>query len=841
MLQMPPFTASRYMPSPGVLIKCAIGIALFTVIAQYVDVASALSRIGKADPWPFLVATGLILFQHIFSAARWCAVVEAGGHRLPFRKALIAYLEANFFNQALPSTIGGDAVRLWRSAQAGLPFGPAFVGVLLDRAIGLVVLAALALFGASALLSVAGGQQAGTTLNMAALVIIAGAVAGGSLSTLCPWLQYWRFSRGLYWLSDGVKRVMTRPDTAVATIGHSLAGHLITVVAFQQLATSLGLSIGFEGALKVLPAILLAAAIPVSISGWGLRESACVAIMPLLGLASPEESLALSLLLGVSLLLLGLLGGIVWLLSDTADMAQLRNPGHGTSESVSLERQLHRLAATVETSIVCARMSGQEVATVLSNRKRAILAHAEASAAERDAWIAANPAYFEDDRKYMRFLIPEGGRVLELGCATGDLLARLEPALGVGVDLSPGMIARASANHAHLEFITGDIEDPGLADALAKHGPFDTIVLSDTIGLLDDIEKTLGLLHALCTPETRLVIGYYSHLWEPVIYLAERLGFRPRQPTANFISSADFRNILDLADFEPIRSEWRQLVPWRLLGLGRFINRYIGTLPLIRRLCLRRYIVARSLKAIKPQSLTASILIPCRNERGNIENAVKRLPRFGAHQEIVFIEGNSSDDTYAECLRVKEAYKDSWDIKVVQQDGRGKGDAMRKGYTCATGDVLMILDADLSVPPEMMTRFYDAIASGKGEFINGSRLVYPMQDQAMRPLNFIANRIFALLFTYLLNQRFTDTLCGTKVFRRRSYDKIAEARGYLGDFDPFGDFDLVFGATKQSLRIVEVPVQYMARTYGETQISRFRDGLLLLRMVAFAWRKLKAI
>ena len=260
---------------------------------------------------------------------------------------MLAYFEANFFNQALPSTIGGDAVRVWRASQAGLAVGPATVGVLLDRAFGLVALAALALFGAAALRSAPGGQQAGMTVGVTALVIIAGAMAGGALSTLFPWLRDWRFSRGIYWLSDGVMRVMTRTDTALATIGHSLIGHLITVVAFQQLAVSLGLSIGFEGALKALPAILLASAIPLSVGGWGIRESAGIAIMPLLGLASPDEALALSLLLGVCLLLIG-----CWedrlAVDDTADIARLRNPGQGTGQALSFGSRQHGMAGAVE-------------------------------------------------------------------------------------------------------------------------------------------------------------------------------------------------------------------------------------------------------------------------------------------------------------------------------------------------------------------------------------------------------------------------------------------------------------------------------------------------------------
>ena len=838
--------------SLGVLVKVAVAGALFALLAGYVDVGGALRRIGKADLGLFLLATGLIMIQALFVAARWSVVARAIGFRLPFREAVAGTFEACFFNQALPSTLGGDAVRVWRASRWGMGFGPATVGVIVDRALGLLAVALLASFGALALWRTPGGETIGATLGLVAAAVVIGAIGGGLVSGFFPKLLDWRLGRPLYWLSDGVARVARSPRLAAQTLFYSLAGHLLTVLAFERLAASLGMPLGFEGAWKSLPASLLAAAIPLSISGWGIREGVGVVVLGLLG-HNAEDALAVSLLLGISLLLIGLFGGLVWLLGDTVAVAPPPDPGHGAQGEArdagpaTFMADLTLTTANVPAAAVAASaVAASAVAAstggaggTLSDRKREILAHAEAAAATRDQWIAANPAYFEADRNYMRFLIPEGARVLDLGCATGDLLARLNPARGVGVDLSPAMIARARANHPGLEFVVGDAEDPALLDGI--EGPFDAIILSDTIGLLDDLERALGLLHRLCGPETRLVIGYYCHLWEPLIYLAETLGLRPRQPKANYISRTDFENILHLADFEPIRTEWRQIVPKRLFGIGPLINRYIGTLPLIRRLCLRRYIVARSLRAIEPATLSASILIPCRNERGNIESAVKRMPRFGAHQEIVFIEGNSSDDTFAECLRVKEAYKAEWDIKVVKQEGRGKGDAMRKGYATATGDVLMILDADLSVPPEMMPRFYEAIASGKGEFINGSRLVYPMQDAAMRPLNFIANRIFAWLFTYLLNQRFTDTLCGTKVFRRRAYEKIQAGRSYFGEFDPFGDFDLIFGASKQSLRIVEIPVHYKARTYGETQISRFRDGLLLLRMVAFAWRKLKAI
>jgi SAM-dependent methyltransferase len=476
----------------------------------------------------------------------------------------------------------------------------------------------------------------------------------------------------------------------------------------------------------------------------------------------------------------------------------------------------------------------------VASHKRAVFQNAECMANTRSVWVKKNAAYYADDRRYLGFIIPEGAKVLDLGCGTGDLLAALKPSRGVGVDFSPAMINKARELHGDLEFILGDIENTQTLDKIS--GEFDFIVISDTIGMLEDIEETLRSLHKLCSASTRIVIAYFSSFWGPAINFASKLGWRMPQPAVSLISSTDFINIMDLTEFEPIRMETRQLIPFNLLGIGRLINRYVAPLPLIRNLCLRTYLVARSLKVqLQDQGLSTTILIPCRNESGNIERAIMEMPRFGSHQEIIFVEGNSKDNTFEECLRVQKAYEGLWDIKVMKQGGKGKGDAVRKGFDAASCDILMILDADLTVPPAALPKFYRAIASGKGEFINGTRLVYPMENEAMRPLNHIANRAFAKIFSYLLNQRFTDTLCGTKVLLRTVYQQIVANRAYFGDFDPFGDFDLIFGAAKQSRRIIEVPVHYKARTFGETQISRFRDGWLLVRMVMFAFKKLKAI
>ena len=474
----------------------------------------------------------------------------------------------------------------------------------------------------------------------------------------------------------------------------------------------------------------------------------------------------------------------------------------------------------------------------LSPRKAGILDHADRIAADRASWREKNSFFHDEDERYLRFLIPPGSRVLDIGCGIGDTLASLAPSLGVGVDFCGKQIAIARQRHPDLTFVEGDAEDPLTLDAL--QGPFDYILVLDTIGSLEDCQRFIALLHPLCTRDTRLVIGYFSHLWYPLLKFAELVGLRMSQPDQNVLSPSDLRGLARLADFDPVKSEQRVLSPVRMFGFGRFLNRFVSVLPGIRQLALRHYLVARSNRKASEEFASATVVIPARNERGNIEPAVQRIPDFCSDIEIIFIEGHSRDGTFEEMERVKQAYP-SKDIKVMRQPGKGKADAVFTAFDAARGDVLMILDADLTMPPEQLPKFAEALLSGKGEFVNGSRLVYPMDDGAMRFLNLLANKTFSYLFSWLLNQRYTDTLCGTKVLRRSDYQRLKTGKAYFGDFDPFGDFDLIFGASKLNLKSVDLPIRYAARTYGETQISRFRHGWMLLKMVAFAFLKIKAI
>jgi len=455
-------------------------------------------------------------------------------------------------------------------------------------------------------------------------------------------------------------------------------------------------------------------------------------------------------------------------------------------------------------------------------------------AGSRDRWQKKNRFYYEELERYIRFLVPEGKKVLEVGCGLGDLLAAVKPAYGLGIDISEKMVEEACKRHPGLEFEAMNAEELELVET------FDAIILSDVVGHIPDVQKALQQLRKCCVKDTRIVISYYNILWEPVLKLAEMLGLKMPQQHQNWLSPADISNLLHLTGFEVVKTERRLLLPRYVPLLSGLCNRFLAFLPGFRKLCLCNYLVARPLGKHRQKSFSTSVVIPCRNEKGNIEAAIQRMPRFGKGVEIIFVDGHSTDGTPDEIQRVIRKYPKR-DIKFLVQDGEGKGDAVRKGFSRASGDILMILDADLTVPPEDLPKFYKAIASGQGEFINGCRLVYPMQEQAMRLLNMLGNKFFAMAFSWLLNQRIKDTLCGTKVIFRHDYLKLDAGREYFGDFDPFGDFDLLFGASKLNLRIIEIPVRYQDRSYGQTNISRFSHGWLLLKMTFYAFFKLKAV
>jgi SAM-dependent methyltransferase len=448
--------------------------------------------------------------------------------------------------------------------------------------------------------------------------------------------------------------------------------------------------------------------------------------------------------------------------------------------------------------------------------------------------LSEGARYYHDLLKsHFRFLVPPHSRVAEIGCGLGDLLAAVEPARGFGVDFSPAVIELARQRHPEHEFLVAE------ASLVSSEEKFDYIMVSDLVNDLPDVQGLLTRLHEQAHSRTRLVINFFNTLWRPVLSLAIKIGAKSPAPLQNWLSLGDMKNLLHLAGWEVIKEDTRILWPLRTPLLSWVLNRWLA--PLLKPFCLTIFLVARP----RPQPAVSqhyhcTVVIPARNEAGNIEAAVQRTPEMGLGTEILFIEGHSGDTTWEEIRRVKSLYPER-NIRMLKQQSKGKGGAVREAFEQATGDLLFILDADLTMPPEQLPKFYEVARSGTADFVNGVRLVYPMEQEAMRFANIVANHLFSFTFSWLLGQRVKDTLCGTKVLFRADYEAIANNRAYFGDFDPFGDFDLLFGAAKLNLRIVDLPIRYQARSYGETNIQRWRHGFLLLRMVLFAATRLKFI
>jgi len=471
-----------------------------------------------------------------------------------------------------------------------------------------------------------------------------------------------------------------------------------------------------------------------------------------------------------------------------------------------------------------------------SNYKEKRTRHWDSIAQKTDSWTSRGIYYHQRLIEIYRFIISPGQRIIEIGCGMGDLVAYLRPDRGVGIDFSIEMIKRAEKRHPEIEFIHCDAHD------IEMDEKFDVIILSDVVNDLWDVQKVFNQLHKLCTPETRVIINLYSHLWEIPLKLSQYLNLATPMLPQNWLTVEDIENMLHLAGFEVVR-RWPEILwPMNTLLISALFNKVLIRLWPFYHFTLTNFIIARKRpeKRWKRKKPIVSVIVPARNEAGNIEEIFERTPEMGGGTELIFVEGNSRDNTY-EVIEKAIADHPERKCKLFRQTGVGKGDAVRLGFQNATGDILMILDADMTVPPEDLPRFYEAIYSGEGEFINGVRLVYPMEKQAMRYLNIIGNKFFSLAFSWLLGQPIKDTLCGTKVLSKENYKLLAQNRSYFGEFDPFGDFDLLFGSAKMNMKIVEMPIRYAERKYGDTNIERWRHGWLLLKMTVYAMRKIKFI
>ncbi|WP_269524379.1 glycosyltransferase [Coraliomargarita parva] len=438
--------------------------------------------------------------------------------------------------------------------------------------------------------------------------------------------------------------------------------------------------------------------------------------------------------------------------------------------------------------------------------------------------------------RLLRHHIRPGAKVLEWGAGRGGLLKGLEPSRGLGLDISPRMLEQARERNVSegVEFRQGDIQ----VDTIEEK--FDAIVLDYLSGYLPDIQKAFENLQSACHPRTRIYITSLNYLWKPVFVLAQRMGLVLRQPASNWLSTADLVNLLELAGFEVVQERTEQIFPFRVPLLDGFLNRFLVKLPLFRHFGVSLFIVARPV--MKPElksPCSCSVILPARNESGHIKAALERIPVLGGKTELIIVEGNSTDDTWEVIEREVAAYQGPLEVRYFKQPGKGKWDAVYAGFAEAKGDVLVIQDGDLTAPPEDLPKFYAALASGRAEFVNGSRLVYPMESQAMKLLNFFGNKFFAMALSFVVDQPIKDSLCGTKMILREDYQRLLKRIEEFGAFDPYGDFNLIFGSSLLDLAIRDVPVRYKDRAYGDTNISRFSGAALLMRMTWFGLRKLR--
>ena len=398
------------------------------------------------------------------------------------------------------------------------------------------------------------------------------------------------------------------------------------------------------------------------------------------------------------------------------------------------------------------------------------------------------------------------------------------------------MIEFASTRHPQLQFVRADAHELDVKDR------FDVIILSDLVNDLWDVQQVFQTAASLAEPHTRLIINTYSRLWELPLEVTERLNLAKPTLYQNWLTVEDITNLLKLTNFQVVRHWSEILCPANIPILQSLLNRFLVKLWPFRLGGLSNFVVARPLPLDSPvtEKPLVSVIVPARNEAGNIDQILERVPEMGRGTELVFVEGHSADNTY-EAIEMAMNSGSGRRCKLYKQSGSGKGDAVRLGFARAEGDILMILDADLTVPPEDLPRFYEALVSGKGEFINGVRLVYPMEDQAMRFFNLIGNKLFSLCFSWTLGQPIKDTLCGTKVLWKGQYETIAANRSYFGYLDPFGDFDLILGAARLNLHILDLPIRYRERRYGTTNIQRWKHGLLLVRMAIISALRLKFV
>jgi len=442
--------------------------------------------------------------------------------------------------------------------------------------------------------------------------------------------------------------------------------------------------------------------------------------------------------------------------------------------------------------------------------------HFDQIAPEYDLWKKKSSYYYSLLVELFTRFIPPGETVLDLGCGTGEILNAVRPKVGIGIDFSDGMIKSASRKFPRHQFFASMLEHL----AMRRYSGY--VIMADVFDHVPDIWAVISELNRILEEGSTVVISTINPLWDPILKVAEKMKLKMPEGPHNFVLSADILNLLRIFDFSILEEGYVVFLPKRIPLISDILNKLIPRIPFLKRLCVVQYIVAKKAAAVKCADYSCSVIIPCYNEAGNIERCIRSIKNVGSHTEVIFVDDGSLDGTSDAARRLMPEFGH---VKLISYSpNKGKGSAVRLGIEAAGADVVMIYDADLSVPAEELLNFMLPLENEKARFTNGTRMVYPMEDEAMRTLNLWGNKFFAFILSWLLGQRITDTLCGTKAFFKKDYSRM-KIRG-----DKWGDFDFLLGAAELGLKIVEVPIHYNRRRAGVSKMAPFKHSLLLLKI-----------
>ena len=480
----------------------------------------------------------------------------------------------------------------------------------------------------------------------------------------------------------------------------------------------------------------------------------------------------------------------------------------------------------VKKSKIKIRMKDPFYAAEIKHHNEQIKNNFDTYADHFDVLQKRNGFYHSEQKKFISSIIRPESSVLEIGCSTGNLLEVIDAQRVVGIEISPRMaeLARHKCDTDKVEIIETSLEN------FETNEKFDYIILNHLLEYAYDVQGSLEKIRDFCHDDSRVIVICHNPLWEHILRGTAFLGLRMPDLNRNFKTVMDLRNFFELAGFDPYETGYRLALPKRIPLFTTFFNKVLAKIPGLAVGSFSEYVIAKpkSVHSSSKPRYSCSVIIPCFNEEGNVTLAVERTPDMGTFTEILVVDDGSSDGTKAEAEKI--AAKDPRVRVISYTPNSGKGYAVKVGFDAAKGDVLMILDADMTVRPEDMPRFFDPIDQGLADFVNGTRMIYPMENKAMGALNFIGNKGFGIILSLIMGRRATDTLCGTKAFRKKHYDTFD-----MTD-KSWGDFDLLLGATKQRLKVVEMPIRYMARVEGDSKMKAFQHGWRLLMVCVQAFR-----